>query len=169
MVRVMRACVDDVRMLVVAVVMITFAFGALGVGLTATSVFAGHDDPDVVHACFAPWGKILRYADDPADCAGYENFVDLAAAGAAGPVSGWERASTVINILTGTNGSSFVDCAAGKKLLGGGVTTNSIGPGTATVEMSGPLSDTRWTATVHNSTGLTITVTISAICGYVSP
>jgi len=79
MLRVFDAVANDFRKLVVLLVIVTVALVALGVSFAATSVLAGHGDQAIVHACYAPWGKIMRYVDDPDDCAGYESVVNLGA------------------------------------------------------------------------------------------
>jgi len=169
MVRVFDAVATDVRKLIVAGLLIAIAFGALGVGMTATNVFAEHSDPTVVHACYAPWGKIMRYVDDPAKCAGYESVVDMTAAGAAGPVSGWEKVSKNSDIFAGSLGSTFVACTAGKKLLGGGAIVTSSANADTNLLSSGPGSDTSWNAAFHNGSGSTMSVAVYAICANVSP
>jgi len=75
----MNAAATNLKMFGVVIIGL-FALGAgIGLTFTVTTVLAEHDsDQAIVHACYAPWGKIMRYVNDPDDCARYESVVDLA-------------------------------------------------------------------------------------------
>jgi len=172
MLRVFDAVANDVRKLIVLLIILAVPFAALGVGLTATSVIAGHDDPNELHACYAPWGKIMRYTDDPEKCAVYEDVVNWNQQGIQGDqgdpgISGWERVSTTTSVGANTiHAGLAVNCPAGKNVLGGGVETSTSA---MIVLESYPPLDTRWSASIHNQGTVAENVTTWAICAYVSP
>jgi len=184
MIRVFNAVANDVRKLIVLLVILAVPFAALGVGLTATSVIAGHDDPNELHACYAPWGKIMRYTDDPASCAGYESVVSWSQQGVQGEqgeqgiqgdqgdpgISGWERVSEIHPVASSGLSGAAVNCPAGKKVFGGGVDSAlTFSSGRPVMMESYPSSDTAWSVLMHNGSGVAFNMTLWAICANVSP
>jgi len=76
---ILNAATSNLKMFGVLLALMVALGLSIGIGLSVQSVFAEDTDTAVVHACYAPWGKIMRYVDDPADCAGYESVVNLGA------------------------------------------------------------------------------------------
>ena len=92
-------------------------------------------------------------------------------AGPRGPsgISGWEYVTKGASISPGLWGYLVVDCPAGKKALGGGVTSGGPVVAAVSVMESGPAgAATGWLASVRNNGNVTTTEYVWAICAYVA-
>lgn len=92
--------------------------------------------------------------------------------GPAGPagVSGWQAVTKTVSWGAGVDSGLSVDCPAGKKVLGGGVSAGG-GVGILNIRQSAPngaLGDKGWYAEVLNTFNKSTNVTIWAICATAS-
>src|SRR5215207_1883051 len=84
-------------------------------------------------------------------------------------ISGWEYVTKGASISPGLWGYLVVDCPAGKKALGGGVTSGGPVVATVSVMESGPAGQaTGWLASVRNNGNVTTTEYVWAICANVT-
>jgi collagen triple helix repeat protein len=90
--------------------------------------------------------------------------------GPAGPggITGWEFVNKGTLVPADGNEHMVVNCPAGKKVLGGGVTVDSSAKNWPRLQYSGPAGvATGWEARIDNSDGLAFTAYVWAICASV--
>lgn len=163
--RLLDAAAAKPRLFGVAVALV-IAFGlSLGLGLTATGVFASHDDPDELHACVNPLSRVMRYVKDPAGCARYEEVVSWQGSGTQSGSATIEYRELSAAIGGGAEVSASVDCTElhpDAVLVDAGFHTNPD------VEMNsrdlGPTSAASWAFSARNGFGLSSTITVSGLC-----
>jgi hypothetical protein len=160
----------------------------------ASAVQADIPDGGVVHGCYKTVGGAVRVidTDQRGRCLPSETALDWnrtgptgahgstgarGATGATGPTgasggfTGWQFVTNTIVVHDQEWLPLGIACPAGKKVLGGGVTTNSIvsGVGMRVAESGPALQADGWEAKVANEGGLgDVDVTIWAICATVA-
>jgi hypothetical protein len=166
----------------------------LGIGGVA---YATIPNSGVIHGCYTRSGGSLRVIDaSVTTCKSTETALDWNVQGAIGPqgpqgvqgpagptgaqgpagVSGYQIVSVEISSLAPDDlalfdpvyGTTPLNCPAGKKALGGGVTSTSSTSQGPRLEYSGPTSDgTGWEARLLNSSAFTLDITGYVICATV--
>lgn len=125
----------------------------------------GADRPTGVTGATGPTG--LTGATGPAGPTGAQGPAGANGAKGDPGVSNWERLeSGVITVADGTIGTATQDCTVGKKLLGGGCTSDNA-TGVAVWRRARPLDDDTWECTLLNVAGTSIDIRAHAICGTV--
>ena len=175
----MRAFAVTGMRLFVAVVLFGLALGIAGgativIGLRALPAGANHNNDGAVHVCVNNSTGVMREVSRPNQCRSFEHAVDLDAAGAAGPVSGYEIIVSENTIPNGSFGSAQAVCSSGKRVIGGGGVAQNLNPAKETPLLGSIPNDmpglsSGWTSWIFNDAGVPIKLSAYAICANVAP